>query len=205
MSGPTPGAYALVYGSRTWPHVNIVRDLLVGLKDRWGDRLVLVCGMARSGADDHARFWAEQLEVTLERFPAQWLEHDREGATAVPCHCPPEGRLKPGRGDFRFHDCPTAGYRRNQAMADRLAEVRAAGRPATAYGFRKDGISNGTDDMTRRLEAAGIPTALVLTNFGANGTRHPLMGQRAGYVNRRAAEAERIQRPRPHPDLLEGL
>lgn len=44
----------------------------------------------------------------------------------------------------------SAGPRRNQQMLD-------DGKPTRAYGFRSAGESRGTDDMTRRLQAAGIP------------------------------------------------
>lgn len=47
-----------------------------------------------------------------------------------------------------------AGPIRNQQMIDE-------GKPTRAYGFRSDGESRGTDDMTRRLVAAGIPHEVV--------------------------------------------
>jgi len=48
-----------------------------------------------------------------------------------------------------------AGPIRNQQMIDE-------GRPTRAHGFRVGGQSRGTDDMTRRLEAAGIPHEVTI-------------------------------------------
>ena len=47
-----------------------------------------------------------------------------------------------------------AGPIRNQTMIDKE-------QPTYAYGFRMPGESRGTDDMTRRLEVAGIPHEVV--------------------------------------------
>lgn len=51
--------------------------------------------------------------------------------------------------DWRKHG-KAAGPIRNQQMVDE-------GKPTDAIGFRMPGTSAGTDDMTRRLVAAGIP------------------------------------------------
>jgi hypothetical protein len=47
-----------------------------------------------------------------------------------------------------------AGPIRNQQMIDE-------GKPTRAIGFRSAGVSNGTDDMTERLVASGIPHEVV--------------------------------------------
>lgn len=189
---------AVIYGSRDWPHVHIIRHLLVGLRNAWGDDLVLLNGRARSGADDLAYTWARELGIQVEEHVAQWMVHDREGATAVACSCPVEGRMDHAL-NVRRHDCPLAGYRRNQAMVDR--------EPRAAFGFRSIGKSNGTDDMTERLEAAGIPTTITMASVGPRGADGfvpwPLIDQRPLIRNRRASEAHRLREPRSHRTLLD--
>lgn len=53
------------------------------------------------------------------------------------------------RADWNRHG-KAAGHIRNQAMIEKHW-------PELARGFRMPGKSNGTDDMVRRLKAAGIP------------------------------------------------
>lgn len=200
--------HALIYGSREWPHGNAVRYLVAGLVEHWGSRLVIVCGLAKAGADNWGRTWAEHYGATLDGHAARWMEHDREGATAVPCRCPVEGRSDSRTGGLR-HDCPLAGYRRNQEMADVLTAVDDAGKAgAVAFGFRCPGKSNGTDDMTERLEAAGIPVLVSLASAGHRGSTGaralwPLMDQRPLMRNRRVSQARRLHEPRPARTLLD--
>lgn len=58
-------------------------------------------------------------------------------------------RVEVYRASWQAHG-KAAGPIRNQQMIDQ-------GKPTRAIGFRVEGESRGTDDMTRRLEAAGIP------------------------------------------------
>jgi hypothetical protein len=63
-------------------------------------------------------------------------------------------KVKVYRADWKKHG-KGAGPIRNQQMIDE-------GKPTRALGFRLPGDSPGTDDMTRRLERAGIPHTVTL-------------------------------------------
>ena len=62
-------------------------------------------------------------------------------------------RVEVYRANWREHG-RAAGPRRNQQMIDE-------GKPDRAVGFRMPGTSKGTDDMTRRLQAAAIPYEVI--------------------------------------------
>lgn len=130
----------LVTGGRDWDDRDHVHRVLAGLvtapvpvlvhgdQGRYRDgRLV--------GLDRVAARVAEELGWRTEPHPAWW-----DG----PCSpsCPPGHRRRRGFGTY----CPTAGPRRNRAMAELGADlciVWPGGR--------------GTADMVRRARAAGIP------------------------------------------------
>lgn len=126
----------LIYGSRTWRDPGPIRAFVATL----APDTVVVHGAQRSrdkdtgelyGADYFADQAARERGLTVEPHPAQWTVHEN-------CRC----RSHRGR-------CLGAGPRRNAEMAD--------SKPDRAQGYRMSGESRGTDDMTRRLVAAGIP------------------------------------------------
>ena len=126
----------LIYGSRTWRDPAPIRAFVATLPPD----AVVVHGAQRSydpetdesyGADYFADQAARDRGLEVEPHPAQWTVHER-------CRC----RSHRGR-------CLGAGPRRNAEMAQ--ANL------TRGQGFRLAGESRGTDDMTRRLAAAGIP------------------------------------------------
>lgn len=130
----------LIYGSRTWRDPEPIRAFVATL----APDTVVVHGAQRSydkdtgeeyGADFFADRAARDRGLTVEPYPAQWTVHEN-------CRC----RSHRGR-------CLGAGPRRNAVMA-RANLTRA-------QGYRMPGESKGTDDMTRKLIAAGIPHEVV--------------------------------------------
>lgn len=128
---------ALFFGSRSWSDLELVGQAMDELLLDGDGSLVVIHGGAR-GADLLAQEAARQRGLRPIVEPARWNVHDREGATSVPCRCPVDAKT-----------CRAAGVRRNQAMID-------LHHPEVARGFRSDGDSPGTDDMVRRLKAAGV-------------------------------------------------
>lgn len=63
----------IVFGSRTWEHVEIVQYTLVKLFRRVAKAdLLITHGDCPTGADRLAQQWAEAYGVTTERHPADW-------------------------------------------------------------------------------------------------------------------------------------
>jgi hypothetical protein len=142
------GERVLIYGSRTWRDPEPIRAFVATLPAN----AVVIHGAQRShdretgesyGADYFADVAAKERGLAVEPYPAAWLEH-------VNCRC----RSHRGR-------CLGAGPRRNQQMVE--------ANPTSARGFRMPGESRGTDDMTRRLRRAGIPTEVVGEQWSAAG------------------------------------
>lgn len=131
------------FGSRSWRDVLTIDAVIVQLALDEG-AIAGVVGHAR-GADDLAEQCLRRRGFTPIVEPAAWNVHDREGATPVPCRC-----------DGGARHCRGAGYRRNQLMIDRHLLPFVETETVIARGFRTEGDSPGTDDMLRRLKAAGI-------------------------------------------------
>jgi hypothetical protein len=130
----------LVCGSREWTDIEMVHTVLDGLVGRCIDArepMTVIGGGAR-GADAAAHCWHGPCEVGLLTFPADWDRHGK-----------------------------AAGHIRNQRMLDE-------GKPDVVLAF-KDGFladwteddgsvherRGGTEDMVRRVKAAGIPVYVV--------------------------------------------
>jgi hypothetical protein len=120
----------------------------VTLMDCWHDAVQdgydgirLLQGEA-DGADTLMREWAVGCGVPVEGMAARWQEC---GTTC------PEGHLITRRGRTW---CPTAGFRRNQAMVDR--------QPGWVVAFLIAGMPcKGTRDCATRAVRAGIPVLTV--------------------------------------------
>lgn len=68
-----PGAFrVLVTGSRTWTDAAAITGVLTDLHEVHGDRLVVVHGACRTGADRIADGWARRHGVATETHPADW-------------------------------------------------------------------------------------------------------------------------------------
>ena len=131
---PNRTARVLVTGSRGWRDTHAVRSALEEVVDpARRDRFVVVHGDCPSGADRHARLWAESAGVPHEPHPADWSQ---------------------GRG---------AGPARNQQMVDLGADVCLAFlAPCTRDRCRPEPHwSHGTADCVRRARAAGIPVVEI--------------------------------------------
>ena len=114
---------------------------------------LLVIEGGASGADRAARNWwdnspaADPEAVNHRAFPADWSGP----CVGAPWCWPGHRRHRADGSDY----CPSAGHRRNQAMADE--------RPDVAWGFVTKPLakSRGSLDMAARLEAAGIQSFIV--------------------------------------------
>lgn len=62
----------LVTGSRSWTDAAAISGALAELHQQYGDRLVVVHGACRTGADRIADGWARRHGVTTETHPADW-------------------------------------------------------------------------------------------------------------------------------------
>jgi hypothetical protein len=134
----------LVFGGRAYKsHERVWREIdrLVGdisLAD-----VTIIHGDADSGADAHAKAWAENRAregVKVVPYPADWKNITRPGAVI---------RYSAKHGEYDV----LAGFVRNQRMLD-------AGKPTHALEFPGRG---GTADMHRRIELAircGTPITL---------------------------------------------
>lgn len=67
----------LLTGSRSWPDPTVIVAALGTLHAEHGDRLVVVHGACRSGADMIADKWCRRSGVAVERFPADWKHAGR--------------------------------------------------------------------------------------------------------------------------------
>jgi hypothetical protein len=67
----------LVTGSRLWTDHQLVAAVLDGFWVDHHDRLVVVHGACRYGADAIADQWAASHGVTVQRFPADWRRYGR--------------------------------------------------------------------------------------------------------------------------------
>lgn len=152
----------VMFGSRSWRDFEAVEAQYDRLLLEGDGSLVVVTGAhacpprddpwpapPSSSADAIADWVGRRRGLLPIRVPARWGVHDREGAGPVPCRCPADAP-----------HCRAAGFRRNQLMVDEHLWP-FVGEPwdetVHAVGFRAPGDSPGTDDMARRLVAAGIP------------------------------------------------
>jgi hypothetical protein len=74
--GPTGGRdvfRVLITGSRTWTDAAVIARALADLHREYGDRLVVVHGACRTGADRIADGWARRHGVRVEAYPADWV------------------------------------------------------------------------------------------------------------------------------------
>lgn len=119
----------LVTGSRDWEDPKTVRAALEAVyRSTRATPVVVVHGACPTGADEHARVWATQMQrrgrpVLEEPHPANWR---------------PGGKLD-----------RSAGFRRNAEMVALGADV--------ALAFIRDG-SRGASHTADLAEKAGIPT-----------------------------------------------
>lgn len=127
----------MIFGSRGWRDQDTVTADVGELFHAHGDALVIIQGDC-TGADTCGKKAARVYGIPCINVPAQWGVHDQHGHTPVPCTCPSDAPT-----------CRAAGIRRNQFMIDEH-------KPDYGLGYRSAGRSPGTDDMARRLKAAGI-------------------------------------------------
>ncbi|QBQ74838.1 hypothetical protein [Caudovirales GX15bay] len=129
----------LFCGSRDWIERLPIEITMAGLVEIYGPQELLIVHGAARGADTLAGEAARRRDLPIASFPADWNVHDREGRTAVQCHCPAEASR-----------CRAAGPRRNQLMLE-------ATKPGLILGFTDDlSQSKGTRDMITRADNAGI-------------------------------------------------
>jgi hypothetical protein len=124
----------LVTGGRDWPDP----DRLAAVLDHAaaGGQVRLLVGDCPTGADHHARAWAEQRGIPAEVLPARWQQMAAEG--------------KPGRA---------AGPLRNLALLDQLDQAEGERR---VLAFHDDlGRSRGTRHCVGAARRRGYPVTLI--------------------------------------------
>lgn len=155
----------LVTGSRyatAEEHGKVIRHALIwsaGARDgAFGDHELW--DGAAGGIDKICHGMAhEDFGWETESFPAMWsvCSEDFVDPLGKVGSCDPYHRRK--RSDGRTEYCPTAGFRRNQLMVDRLTRVEGrkvvVGFPIPALGSR------GTLDCLTRALHAGLPVISV--------------------------------------------
>lgn len=144
----------LVTGSRSFRDRERIRRTLLAILAEWdvpADQVGLLHGGA-AGADSLCAEVGEGLGMLVQKMEPDWDLCDPEGIP--PCTL---GHRKLHKGGLKTF-CPTAGYRRNQGMVDRVVAflARGSGRQAVCVVFRSPGKSNGTDDCTARMKAAKL-------------------------------------------------
>lgn len=119
------GLRVLVCGSRTYPHKHYLEAMLDAIHEFEGISVVIE-GEAE-GADSLAREWAEERNITVEKYPADWKRH---GRSAGPIRN--KIMLQQGRPDLvvAFTDKPLHSSRGTANMV-RISEE--AGVPVTVY------------------------------------------------------------------------
>ncbi len=132
MTRPTT---ILVTGARDWPDPHQVAQALNRAAEQATGEVRLLVGDA-TGADAHARAWAERHGVAVEVFEARWSQMPAEG--------------KPRRA---------AGPARNRAIVDRLDQADGA-RLVVAFHDDLDGRSRGTRHCAGEARRRGYPVAL---------------------------------------------
>jgi hypothetical protein len=119
-------------------------------EDQGQDQVILVCG---------SRTWTDLAAIEwhlLDLPPGTPIVHGAARGADALADLAAEYWGRPRRAypaDWRRFG-KGAGPMRNQQMLDRE-------RPTRALAFRMPGSSPGTDDMIRRLEAAGIPVTII--------------------------------------------
>lgn len=131
----------IVCGGRRYGNLKNVVDALSGFPSD----TIIVHGSA-TGADRLAHRAARELGFDVEPHPANW---SRCGEDCPPGHLREIKRVA-ARSIYVDPYCPTAGFRRNQEMADAGADLCIA--------FPG---GSGTEDMVRRAEKAGIPVKRI--------------------------------------------
>jgi hypothetical protein len=141
----------LVTGSRGYRDRAAIRRTLLEICEEWGVTPQEI-GVLHGGAGGADTLAGQEAEL-LGMYVADPVIPDWD--TCEP-DCPPHRKLHKG-GVTTY--CPTAGYRRNSSMVNRVAAflARGEGRRAVCAVFRCEGKSNGTDDCTKRVQDAGIP------------------------------------------------
>jgi hypothetical protein len=128
------GLTILVTGGRDWPDP----DRLAAVLDHAaaGERIRLLVGDCPTGADQHARDWAERRGIPAEMLPARWEQMAAEG--------------KPRRA---------AGPLRNLALLDRLDRAEGQRR---VLAFHHDlARSRGTRQCVAAARRRGYPVTLI--------------------------------------------
>lgn len=67
----------LVFGGRDYPDEKCVRAVLSILYVQYGDRLCVIHGDCKTGADKFADKWCEDHGITPLKFPADWNKYGR--------------------------------------------------------------------------------------------------------------------------------
>ena len=124
----------LVCGGRDFANAALLESLL-DQKHSELDFTVLI-HRAAVGADTLAGEWAQSRGIDVASCPAQWSVHDPNW-----CRC----------SNSRRPHCPSAGARRN-------AQMLQDAKPDLVIAFPG---GNGTADMVRRAEAAGVATCRI--------------------------------------------
>lgn len=114
----------LVTGSRNWTNKKAIWDALdQATADHNPERLIIVHGDCRTGADQHAITWAAKHRVSHEAFFANWSQHGKAAG-------PIRNRAMVAAGAdlcLAFPLGPSRGTR------DCMAAARTAGIPVKEY------------------------------------------------------------------------
>ena len=65
-----------IIGSRSYTNKRKIRQFVWELKEKFGDRLIIISGGAKDGADKYAKRFALEFDVRYSEFPAYHESHN---------------------------------------------------------------------------------------------------------------------------------
>jgi hypothetical protein len=130
--------YIAIIGSRTYENRIKIREMVFKLKQQFGDKLVIVSGGAKNGADKYARKFALEMNVEYKEFNPAHTVKNLYSAMNESYYC------KPFHVSQLFH--------RNELLVKYSDYVIA---------FRSNGKSTGTDHAIQMAKKYNKPYVIV--------------------------------------------
>lgn len=72
-----------IVGSRHYENTRKIRDLLTGLKKKFGDELTIISGGSRDGADQYVKKYALEFGLRYEEYNPAYTPHNLYSAMPV--------------------------------------------------------------------------------------------------------------------------
>ena len=128
-----------IVGSRRWTDKIKIKDFVFELKNRYGDKITIVSGGCRDGADKYAKKYALEFDMKYEEFPPTHEQHN------MFCVLP---KFKYGKSFAKWRY-----FERNHRIAERSDMV---------VGFIPDGTeSNGTMSTINHAKKLNKKTVII--------------------------------------------